>query len=277
MFSTMYPTLFYHERVKLIQIVRLLHALTESDFSLDLLESELPKFDLLHTKFSMPLNTGAAKGFDIAPYLRFSHPEPFTSIGDLQRTLIFPHAVTDYCRQLWKPSRSQRFTFDGLITPQRREVLTAWAENELGLKKVELPDGNSFTARLMKRLGLADHQRKKLGDLSVWFSRKGRKYPEKAWDEDYCRILADSQFVLCPNGDYTWSYRFFESILCGAIPIVEDDCRAYNGFHYHHFNEDPTRINWDEADAEHNLNLCLERITIPLEELTTELKRITRS
>ena len=43
--------------------------------------------------------------------------------------------------------------------------------------------------------------------------------------------LLRSKFVLWPNRDYIWSYRFFETVMSGAIPIVEED-GAYERFDY---------------------------------------------
>ena len=49
--------------------------------------------------------------------------------------------------------------------------------------------------------------------------------------------MAKSKFVLCPNGDFIWTYRFFEAIACGAIPIIEDDLPLYDGFQYYKMDQ----------------------------------------
>ena len=45
--------------------------------------------------------------------------------------------------------------------------------------------------------------------------------------------MARSKFVLCPNGDFTWTYRFFESVIFKAIPIIEDYTHHYDGYTYY--------------------------------------------
>lgn len=42
------------------------------------------------------------------------------------------------------------------------------------------------------------------------------------FDSRYFTVLSQSRFTLCPRGDTPWSMRFFESVLCRSIPIVED-------------------------------------------------------
>ena len=92
-------------------------------------------------------------------------------------------------------------------------------------------------------------------------SCRGRRFPIKAWDSDYYAVLLRSQCVLCPNGEYTWSYRFFEAALCGAIPIIEEDCPVYRGFRYYRMSDN--HYDWDPAAALHNYQLCAERILVP--------------
>lgn len=270
----MLPVIQFKDRVNLIQKVRLIHALTESDFQVDISEAEFPKFELLCLKFNIPLVRGNTEGFDITPFIKLLHAEPSTCMGNLLRPLIFPQVITRYCRSLWRQRRRYRFTFTGLITPQRRELITHWTETELKQSAVQLPNGNNFSSKVLRHLRMDDTQKKEIGELLIWFSRKGRKYPIKAWDEEYYRILANSQFVLCPNGDYVWSYRFFEAILCGAMPIVQDECPVYKGFRYLNFNQSVPDVKWSADDAEYNYRLCVEKITVPLEELNAELRRL---
>ena len=102
------------------------------------------------------------------------------------------------------------------------------------------------------------------GDLHLWSSTRGREFPVKSWDESYYEVLADSKFVLCPNGDFIWSYRFFESILCGAIPIVQDPCAAYEGFKFARWSDPFASLVYDQGTAEQNAALAIERLTIPI-------------
>lgn len=42
------------------------------------------------------------------------------------------------------------------------------------------------------------------------------------FDEHYFRIMCASRFVLCPGGDENWSMRFYEALMCKAIPVLLD-------------------------------------------------------
>ena len=86
-------------------------------------------------------------------------------------------------------------------------------------------------------VGLLTEQRKvflkNFPDAVILNSNNGRKQETKEKDLSYFRMLARSRFALCPNGDFVWTYRFFESILCRCIPIIEEECELYKGYHYY--------------------------------------------
>ena len=86
-------------------------------------------------------------------------------------------------------------------------------------------------------VGLLTEQRKvflrNFPDAIILNSNNGRKQETKEKDLSYFRMLARSRFVICPNGDFIWTYRFFEAILCKAIPIIEEDCELYEGYHFY--------------------------------------------
>ena len=86
-------------------------------------------------------------------------------------------------------------------------------------------------------VGLLTEQRKvflrNFPDAIILNSNNGRKQETKEKDLSYFRMLARSRFVICPNGDFIWTYRFFEAILCRCIPIIEEECELYKGYHYY--------------------------------------------
>jgi hypothetical protein len=71
-----------------------------------------------------------------------------------------------------------------------------------------------------ERLGPYDHT----GDMRAVFVPKEAPWGrERAFfNPPYFEVLRTSQFALCPAGDAPWSMRFFEAVMCGAIPIVSD-------------------------------------------------------
>jgi hypothetical protein len=46
-------------------------------------------------------------------------------------------------------------------------------------------------------------------------------------NKDYFERMCQSKFVLCPEGDAPWSFRFYETIMCKSIPIVESWHHTY--------------------------------------------------
>jgi hypothetical protein len=263
----------------LIQQVRLAHALAESDFPIVIPAAESPKFALLKEKFGMRFLAGDYGDINLSPHLRILHDEPSTSIGDLNRPLIFPHAITSYCRALWSHKREHRYSFAGLVTPSRQDLIQSWIAANVTGRPIDLrSQGATLASKIRRKLfalgGFDDTRRVQIGDLMLWSSTRGRRFPIKSWDDKYANVLAHSQFVLCPSGDHVWSYRFFESLLCGAIPIVETRCPAYEGFRFLTFDDRVDNVAWSETDAEHNFRRCVARITLPGDELNKELARL---
>lgn len=92
-------------------------------------------------------------------------------------------------------------------------------------------------------------------DAVIINSTNGRKQDTKTKDDEYFKLLSKSKFALCPNGDFVWTYRFFEAVLCECIPIVEEDCKLYDGYKYYKVGDDYSyNKNW----IEHNLNKIKE-------------------
>jgi hypothetical protein len=59
---------------------------------------------------------------------------------------------------------------------------------------------------------------------NVQSSTYGRNPETKyTFHEEYYAKLCDARFGIAPTGDCPWSYRFFESIMCWAIPVLSDD------------------------------------------------------
>jgi len=43
----------------------------------------------------------------------------------------------------------------------------------------------------------------------------------------YFQTMCQSKYVLCPAGDSTWSFRFYETIMCRSLPIVDSWHHTY--------------------------------------------------
>ena len=190
----------------------------------------------------------------------------------IQKTLIFPHKIINKLISSWKKNKIYDFSFVGIYTSSRKIIINTWLNNNFRSKNIIK---NKFS--YLKNLVVEKTIKREYFDSSkilILSSKKGRKFPKKSWDNNYYNILLKSKFVLCPSGDFIWSYRFFESILCGAIPIVENHCKAYDGFRYYTFNNNLNELIYSDEIINHNLDLCLKKITIPTNILKKELELI---
>jgi hypothetical protein len=100
-------------------------------------------------------------------------------------------------------------------------------------------------------------------DANVSISKRGRDPRLKyKLDDVYYRDMCNAQFVLTPTDVYAWSYRFFEAIMCRAIPILHDDevdkfahrFRVYRHSEKHVWREDWVEHNLAQLRAHHTLD-----------------------
>jgi hypothetical protein len=240
----------------LIQSIRLCHAIMESDYVIHVAAADQGKFAYLRNFFDLRYEIGNV-GVPLLLGVTVWHEQPCTWIGEVERPLVFPESVVTRSRSLWGIARRLRFSFRGFLGSTRKAALTSWIASVTGNRIRSVDWGGPFED--------LDH------GLHVELSHAGRGYPEKAWDESYLRLLANSEFVLCPAGDYGWSYRFFEAILCGAIPIAEKACAAYEGFLYRLMSDEPHTLLWSQEVADHNFRLASQKLTVPRDELNEAL------
>ena len=263
-----------------LQAIRLTHALMESDYKVHIQKEHKNKFSLLKDIFNLEYKLGVEE-VTILNSVKFNHSNPSSQIGSLKRTLIFPQASFDYCRQLWSDKRKIKICFAGLVTEKRKHTLEEWFKSNFPNSRFKLPTKERliirFGNKLRRKLNLPvlpSTYKTELNGVIFWSSNRGRVFPVKAWDEEYFRLLADSQFVLCPSGDYVWTYRFFESIMCGAIPIIEKYCPAYEGFRYFSMDDSISSLKCRKEDVNYNFQLCFERLTVSSSELNQEIGKI---
>jgi hypothetical protein len=88
-------------------------------------------------------------------------------------------------------------------------------------------------------------------------SKRGRTKLKYEIDENYYKEMSSAKFTLCPtewgNHETSWTYRFFEAIMCLSIPILENNSNdqfKHNYFFY--FNTD--NHVYDEQKAIDNYN-----------------------
>jgi|688.fasta_scaffold635732_1 hypothetical protein len=130
------------------------------------------------------------KGYVDVKYIKIDHQQGTAIIDDkyIAKTIIFPQYLISYTRQYYYLDKTLDYYFKGMITANRQWIL-----------------------QYDKKNTILEH------------STYGRNIKLKYQiDNDYYYNMSRSKFVLCPIGDCNWSYRFFEAIICGAIPVLKD-------------------------------------------------------
>ncbi len=270
--------LYIDWKFHLLQQMRVVHAITEADVSVSIPLQERWKFRQLEEAFPGMFANTSSDAVNVTSAVRFSHAEPKTQVGSSVRPLVFPVAIALKCRELWPKDRHVAVSFQGLMTSDRRTAIARWIGNDSHGTRPKILQEPSVWRRLYmavkRKSGLTSSVAVTVGPLVINSSDRGRVFPLKAWDLAYYKLLSDSRFTLCPSGDFTWSYRFFEAALCGSIPVVQEICSVYQGFRYYTFADRHDEMVWRSEDAEANYELALARLTIPRDELNDVLRSI---
>ena len=261
--------------LNLIQEIRLAHAIAEAGLQVCLSPRNRPRVAEVTRTFGTPFSF-QTEGLRSLAGVQIDHATPRTTVGKLHRPLIFPHAIGEWTRQRWPIRRDVDYSFCGLMTQSRHGLLEAWLRQHGYAKPLRPRNMSALFDRLLRRVRTgssaclsADTD---IGRVAITSSSGGRTFPGKSWDEPYFQTLLRANYAICPNGDYVWTYRFFEAILCGAIPVVQDACPQYEGFRYGRLDDRPPP--WSIELATSNFELCLERITVPQESIRDEVERL---
>lgn len=264
----------------LLQTLRMAQAIGEAGFRICVDPEDSKAVVRLKEVFGLDYRIGK-KGAARITELYLDHFTPVTRIGSIERQLVMPHSIFAHCRERWPATRKFDASFAGLITPTRRAAINQWLSLSQ-LEKIALAEPTFLVKQLVKwahRLRLPIEERLGTTKVIIRTSDQGRHFPLKSWNTAYYDLMLNSNFVLCPSGDFkergvAWTYRFFEGVLCGTIPIVEDPCPAYEGYRYHLMSEPLTALRWSREDAEHNFALAREQMTIETQSLRAEILRL---
>jgi len=268
----------------LLQALRLVHAIVEAGFTICVEPEDKKAVILLKKVFGLDFKVGTA-GVKKVSGLYLDHLTPITRVGSIERQLIMPQAIFTHCRGRWPNDRKYDASFAGLLTESRREAINGWLRLS-GLEEIQPPPAPGLfgrqVRRVARRLGfpIEDHVGTK--NVKIQSSDRGRHFPLKAWNASYYDLMLNSKFVLCPSGDFkengvVWTYRFFEGVICGTIPIIEEPCPAYEGYRYHLMSEPLPSLQWSREDAEHNFALAREQMTVDPAELRAEVLSLLRA
>lgn len=227
----------------LLQTFRLAHAIAEAGIPLAVRPSHKERWKWLGRYF--PDLEWRATHFGLAIRdIEVDHRTPNTRVGSLERPLIFAQGIVERCSEKWS-ERIHPASFAGHLTERRLSALA-------GLQQAF---GSAF------RLVATD---------------AGRRWPEKAWDDDYYTLLGASAVTVCPDGDFTWTYRFFEAALCGSIPVIQNEATPYLGFRFYRMTDRPTIMRWREEWAHENADRARRLLTVSHQSLRDAVRSVTR-
>ena len=86
------------------------------------------------------------------------------------------------------------------------------------------------------------------------------QYREVIENYRYFQTMRQSKFTLCPRGDAPWSFRFYECLMCGTIPVVENEEHSFRTategqFDYKFVLAHELPHEFKESMVEHNDNI----------------------
>lgn len=268
-----------------IQAIRMISAISESDYQVHVKEEDYQIFEYLQNFFDIKVKSGLVN-HQMLNEVSIDHDAPSCTIGSITKPLIFPKSVFNFCRSKWKTERNFTYYFSGLLTEKRLVVLQDWISSHYKHNSVR----KDLDLLLIKLIGRYVQYRTKLDkkgvsckyevaigkgeQLCLAASTIGRHFPEKSWDDNYFNQISNAKFVLCPNGDFIWTYRFLEAIMCGAIPIVESEAEMYCGFHYYKMGDQTSEYVYDRELVNENFDLALNRFSISTEKLNQEIENL---
>lgn len=80
----------------------------------------------------------------------------------------------------------------------------------------------------------------------------------------YFESMRQSKFCLCPAGDAPWSFRFYETLMCESIPIVESHDHTYRTieesnieYKYYLYNDNKSHI-YSSNIINYNTNIFIK-------------------
>jgi hypothetical protein len=266
----------------LLQTLRMVHAICEAGFRICIEPGEEKKLVVLKSVFGLNYKVGTAGASKVSG-LYIDHMTPVSRIGSIERPLIMPVSVLNHCRERWPEHRKVDVSFAGLLTDSRRTAINEWLHLSR-LEQLSVPDRkptflSTFARKVARKAGISISDYVGTENVKIYMSDQGRVFPRKSWNKAYYDLLLDSKFVLCPSGDFkkngiTWTYRFFEAVMCGAVPVIEEPCEAYAGYRYRLMSAPLESLQWSRADAEHNFNLVRQQLTIEPDILRSEILRL---
>lgn len=170
--------------------------------------------------------------------VNIDHKIPRTQIDGVSKSLIFPKLILKYK----KTNKLNKVLFVGLLTRKRYFIL---------LKFLWKLDKRDFFKALFLAAGMKELNG---NSIHVINSLRGRQSNNKYWDEKYYELLSKYKFSFCPPGDFKWTYRYYESLLLGVIPVVNNNnCKSLKFGSIEPFQIKSNKFNFQKLKIESDL------------------------
>ena len=198
------------------------------------------------------------------------YAESYSEIGVPIESMIYSYAI--FPKRFYKSinlnmERKYDFIFiGGLLTDTETYNNRKWILSFIK-KKFNSDSYLQFTDQITRRnyqpIGNYDHTLSQNGFVPKEVPIKERNY----FDETYFRNLSQSKFCLCPGGDAKWSMRFYESLMCQCIPIVDTIEETYRSeeesqLDYKYYLSSDKEFVYRNDWVEHNYELFLRYHTL---------------
>jgi len=178
-----------------------------------------------------------------------NHSSPQTSISEQTvAPIVFPKIISDKFH-LPFDKKINKIYFRGLLTKKRLIETMILFLNIIDLRAIFILCKNILKGR---RDFIIDTKK-----IFINFSKRGRQIQFKYLDVDYYEEMSRYKYVFCPVGDFIWTYRFFEAIQVGSMPLSKHYTDSYASFHYLNRLPDFTK---DFSEMTHkNISLLKEK------------------
>jgi hypothetical protein len=156
--------------------------------------------------------------------ISINHQIPETSLnGNFNGTLLFPKLIKEKYYKFFD-EKSSKIYFRGKLSLSRvKECIFLF---------FKIQDYQSLYYLLFNFIFYKKEFIINSSKIHFHFTSRGRQKETKFLDHDYYQEMAEYKYIYCPEGEYKWTYRFFEAIQVGSIPFVTKICDHYNDFYF---------------------------------------------
>jgi hypothetical protein len=100
-----------------------------------------------------------------------------------------------------------------------------WAESFLGFKKPNKGSFSNIRSEALKVFLKSDLTRNQFILRDVFWGTQADASKRKKEKEEFIANMIDSDYILCARGGGNFSFRFYETLSCGRIPLfINTDC-----------------------------------------------------